>query len=400
MENMEISTSNFFTPYNFETILNQNLGEFYNQLDFDDNQQKEATKKIISDYHKILSPEFPDFLHPYINLPIMQRLAGIGLLCGSDFTSLFKNRFFYSRLDHSIGVALIIWNFTKNKAQTLSGLFHDISTPTFSHVSDFRKGDALTQTITEISTSTFIRKNEELLDLLKKDGLTPEDIEDYHKYPIADNEIPNLSADRLEYMFPSGMVLENSWTLQDIQEIYNDIEILTNEEEKPELGFATEKLALKYCKKFCITGHLLQLNEDKLTLHLLGEIMNLAEELNILSESDFYRLSEKEAISKIQEKTQEINYKNSKLVYFCRLFNTFLSMKEILHVDNLSELPEPAENYFIVDINVKQRYINPLVKTPEGTKRIYNVNPLAKKIIDDFISYKDTKYGCVKLIEN
>jgi HD superfamily phosphohydrolase len=361
------------------------------------NKQKEPKKKIISDYHKILSPDFPDFLHPYINLPIMQRLAGIGLLCGSDYTSLFKNRFFYSRLDHSIGVALIIWHFTKNKAQTLSGLFHDISTPTFSHVSDFRKGDALTQTITEISTSAFIRKNEELLDLLKKDGLTPEDIEDYHKYPIADNEIPSLSADRLEYMFPSGMALENSWTLQDIQEIYNDIEILTNEEEKPELGFATEELALKYCKKFCITGHLLQLNEDKLTLHLLGEIMNLAEELNILSESDFYRLSEKEAISKIQEKTQEINYKDSKLVYFYRLFNTFLSMKEILHVENLEDLPEPAENYFIVDIKVKQRYINPLVKTPEGTKRIYNVNPLAKKIIDDFISYKDTKYGCVKL---
>ena len=394
-----INTSqNFFTQYDFSTILNQNFGDFHQQIDYFKNQDsKNATKKIISDYHKILSPDFPSFLTPYINLPIMQRLSGIGLLCGSDYTSLFKNRFFYTRLDHSIGVALIIWHFTKDKAQTLSGLFHDISTPIFSHVSDFRKGDTLTQTITEISTSAFIRKDKELLDLLKKDGLTPEEIEDYHKYPIADNEIPNLSADRLEYMFPSGMVLENSWKLCDIEKIYNDIEILSNEEGKPELGFATEELALEYCKKFCITGHLLQLNEDKLTLHLLGQIMNLAEELNILSEDDFYTLSEKEAISKIQEKTQQIDYNNSKVVYFCRLFNTFLSMKEILHVENFSELPEPAENYFIVDINVKQRYINPLVKTPEGPKRIYDVNPHAKKIIHDFISYKDTKYGCVKL---
>ena len=397
MENMENTTSNFFATYNFETILNQNLGEFHKQLDFDDEQQKDATKKIITDYHKILSPDFPDFLHPYINLPIMQRLAGIGLLCGSDYTSLFKNRFFYSRLDHSIGVALIIWHFTKNKAQTLSGLFHDISTPTFSHVSDFRKGDALTQTITETSTSAFLKRDSELLSLLSRDGLTLADVEDYHKYPIADNEIPSLSADRLEYMFPSGMALENSWTLQDIQEIYNDISILKNEDGVEELGFNTEKLAVKYCEKFCITGHLLQLNEDKLTLHLLGQIMNLAEELNILSEEDFYTLSEKEAISQIQEKIQQIDYNNSEVVYFCRLFNTFLSMKEILHVENLSELPEPAENYFVVDIKVKQRYINPLVKTPEGSKRIYDVNPYAKKIIDDFISYKDTKYGCVKL---
>ena len=397
MENMENTTSNFFASYDFETILNQNLGEFHKQLDFDDEQQKDATKKIIADYHKILSPDFPDFLHPYINLPIMQRLAGIGLLCGSDYTSLFKNRFFYSRLDHSIGVALIIWHFTKNKAQTLSGLFHDISTPTFSHVSDFRKGDALTQTITETSTSAFLKRDSELLSLLSRDGLTLAEVEDYHKYPIADNEIPSLSADRLEYMFPSGMALENSWTLQDIQEIYNDISIFENEDGVEELGFNTEKLAVKYCEKFCITGHLLQLNEDKLTLHLLGQIMNLAEELNILSEDDFYTLSEKEAISKIQEKIQQIDYNNSEVVYFCRLFNTFLSMKEIFHVEKLSELPEPAENYFVVDIKVKQRYINPLVKTPEGSKRIYDVNPYAKKIIDDFISYKDTKYGCVKL---
>ena len=397
MENMENTTSNFFASYDFETILNQNLGEFHKQLDFDDEQQKDATKKIISDYHKILSPDFPDFLHPYINLPIMQRLSGIGLLCGSDYTSLFKNRFFYSRLDHSIGVALIIWHFTKNKAQTLSGLFHDISTPTFSHVSDFRKGDALTQTITETSTSAFLKRDSELLSLLSRDGLTLSEVDDYHKYPIADNEIPSLSADRLEYMFPSGMALENSWTLQDVQEIYSDISILKNEDGVEELGFNTEKLAVKYCEKFCITGHLLQLNEDKLTLHLLGQIMNLAEELKILSEEDFYTLSEKEAISKIHEKIQQIDYNNSEVVYFCRLFNTFLSMKEIFHVENLSELPEPAENYFVVDIKVKQRYINPLVKTPEGPKRIYDVNPYAKKIIDDFISYKDTKYGCVKL---
>ena len=169
MENTENTSSNFFTPYDFSTILNQNLGDFHNQIDYFKNQDsKNATKKIISDYHKILSPDFPSFLTPYINLPIMQRLSGIGLLCGSDFTSLFQNRFFYTRLDHSIGVALIIWHFTKNKAQTLSGLFHDISTPIFSHVSDFRKGDALTQTITEISTSAFIRKDEELLALLKK----------------------------------------------------------------------------------------------------------------------------------------------------------------------------------------------------------------------------------------
>ena len=64
----------------------------------------------------------------------------------------------------------------------------------------------------------------------------------------------------------------------------------------------------------------------------------------------------------------------------------------------LEDLPEPAENYFIVDIKVKQRYINPLVKTVCGSKRISEINKEAEKIIQDFLTFQDTKYGCVKLI--
>ena len=74
----------------------------------------------IKKYHKILSPDYPDFLDRYIDLPILKRLSGVGLLCGTDWTHLYKNRFYYSRLDHSVGVALIIWHFTHDKKQTLS----------------------------------------------------------------------------------------------------------------------------------------------------------------------------------------------------------------------------------------------------------------------------------------
>ena len=100
-------------------------------------------------YHRILSPESPDFIDDYIRLPILQRLSGVGLLCGTDWTPLYRNRFYYSRFDHSVGVALILWHFTHDKIQTLAGLLHDVSTPAFSHVADFRNGDALTQESTE-----------------------------------------------------------------------------------------------------------------------------------------------------------------------------------------------------------------------------------------------------------
>lgn len=385
---------NYFDKYTWEKILS-----LYPQT----NEKSWDIKK----YYQILSPHFPSFLHKYINLPILQRLKGIGLLCGTDWTPLYKNRFYYSRLDHSIGVALIIWNFTKDKTQTISGLLHDVSTPVFSHVSDFRKGDALSQTSTESINAHIIQSDKELSVLLRQDGININQIKDYHIYPIADNEIPHLSADRLEYMFPSGMVLEGSWNLDEVEKTYKDITILINESNTPELGFNTPEIAENYCRKFCMTGHVLQLNENKLTLQLLGQIMNQAVDENILSESDFMTLSEKEILDKLDEKLLITNKAvpfvpvstqkpaSSNEISLASLYLTFKTMTSIEHTQiRLSPL-----SHFSVNLDVKQRYIDPLVKTGPGqnAKRLSRLSPLASSLITDFLSYKDTPFGCVKL---
>lgn len=367
---------NFFNKYDWETMLSQHPVSHYD----------------ISEYFDILCPrsDYPDFLDRYIDLPIMQRLAGIGLLCGTDWTPLYKNRFYYSRLDHSKGVALIVWHFTHDKAQTIAGLLHDISTPVFSHVSDFRKGDALTQTATEAPTAAIIRGDKELNRLLAEDDLTATQVEDYHIYPIADNEIPQLSADRLEYMFPSGMALDGSWTMEEIRRCYNDLIILKNEDGQDELGFRTLEIAELYCEHFCMIGHILQLNENKLTLHLLGQIMNLAEKEGQLTEKDFMTLSEKEVMDKLDESLSGNDI-------LSRIYHTFRTMTSIEHTDHA--LPE--DEYFCVNLRVKQRYINPLVVSTSSTtasQRLYDVSEKARRIIDDFKSYQDTAYGCVKLV--
>lgn len=374
--------NNFFEKYDWQTILNEHP----------------QTKKSfdIEEYYKILCPEFPNFLKKYIELPIMQRLSGIGLLCGTDWTSLYKNRFFYSRLDHSVGVALIIWNFTKDKTQTIAGLLHDVSTTVFSHVSDFRKGDALTQTSTEEPTTKMILSDSALCKLLESDGIEPKDVVDYHIYPIADNEIPSLSADRLEYMYPSGLALDGSWTFEEIAKTYNDLIILKNEENKEELGFKTIEMAELYCKKFCMIGHILQLNENKLCLQLLSQIMSKAVELDVLQEEDFMTLSESKIIEKIEyfisKKTLSLEEQK-----FATMYNTFRKMTKVEHTSQ--KLPE--DEYFCVSLKVKQRYINPLVKVganSQQAKRLSEVSDFANKLIKDFLEYEDTKFGCVRLI--
>lgn len=374
--------NNYFEKYDWQTILNEH-------------SQTEKSFNI-EEYYKILCPEFPNFLKKYIELPIMQRLSGIGLLCGTDWTSLYKNRFFYSRLDHSVGVALIIWNFTKDKTQTIAGLLHDVSTTVFSHVSDFRKGDALTQTSTEEPTTKMILSDSALCKLMESDGIEPKDVVDYHIYPIADNEIPSLSADRLEYMYPSGLALDGSWTFEEIAKTYNNLTILKNEENKDELGFKTIEMAELYCKKFCMIGHILQLNENKLCLQLLSQIMSKAVELNVLQEEDFMTLSESKIIEKIESFISKKTFSLEEQK-FATMYNTFRKMTKVEHSNQ--KLPE--DEYFCVSLKVKQRYINPLVKVgtnSQQAKRLSEVSDFANKLIKDFLEYEDTEFGCVKLI--
>ena len=425
--------TNYFDKYDWSTMLSR-----YAPADYD-----------ISEYFNILCPrdDWPPFLDKYLKLPVLQRLAGVGLLCGTDWTPLYKNRFYYSRLDHSKGVALIVWHFTHDKAQTIAGLLHDISTPVFSHVSDFRKGDALTQTATEEPTARIIRGDAELGRLLAEDGLTAAQVEDYHIYPIADNEIPQLSADRLEYMFPSGMALDGSWTMEEIRRCYNDLTILKNEEGRDELGFRSLEVAELYCEHFCMIGHILQLNENKLTLQLLGQIMNMAEKAGLLSESDLMTLSEREVMERLDDYTKHDRHtkldrhaelvsasitsseqrfrnnfgmtKSNDVECHCeaepkqstsrdilsRYYHTFRTMTKIEHTNEA--LPE--NEYFCVNLKVKQRYINPLVvaqnsavvstdSTNVKSVRLSDISEKARRIIEDFKSYSDTPYGCVKLI--
>ena len=155
-------------------------------------------------YFEILSREFPLWLLDYINTPEMQRLKDISQACGTDYVKLYNHWDFYDVLEHSIGCALIVWNFTKDKKQTLSALFHDISTPVFKHCIDFLDGDYEKQESTEDLTVSMIRNSNEIMELLKRDGIGLEEVCDYHMYPIADNDSPRLSSDRLEYTFMNG----------------------------------------------------------------------------------------------------------------------------------------------------------------------------------------------------
>lgn len=342
------------------------MSKYYDNLD---NLRKE--------YFKILSPVFPEWLFDYIDTPEMQRLSGISMLCGTDYSKIYNYMAFNSTLDHSVGVALIIWNFTKNKKQALAGLFHDIATPTFKHCIDFMNGDSEHQESTEERTEQIIKNSKTIMNLLNRDNIKIEEISNYHIYPIADNDTPKLSADRFEYTFSNGLFLYNAWNLNEVSKYYNDIVILKNEDGIEELGFKTPQICKEYLHKSLPIFANYDSDNNRTVMQFFADIIKSMNIKGYVTIDDLYKLSDKDIINKI---------KNCNDSYIKESFAKFQNATSVFG----SEIP--VNNKYCINVKGKKRYIIPLTQNNGKAYRINEIDETANKEIKNYINLKRSKY--------
>jgi len=331
----------------------------------------------IKEYFKILSPNFPSWLLEYINTKEMQRIGKISISCGTDYSNCFNIKYWYSNLEHSVGVALIIWNFTHDKKQTLAGLFHDIATPVFKHCIDFMNGDAKTQESTEEKTKDIIKNSKEIIKLLKRDGIKLEEVCDYKIYPIADNDTPKLSSDRFEYTFSSGLTFFRVWELDKIKKIYNDIIITKNEDGIDELAFKHQEVCEEYI-------HIIQKlwpewisDKDRTVMQFIADICKSMNNAGYLTVDDLYTYSEKTIIDKI------LNCQDD---YLKESFKNFQAANTVYRSK------EKIKDKYCIKVKAKTRYIIPLVLTQNGAIRINKLSTQAKKEIDEYLKISQNDY--------
>lgn len=337
----------------------------------------ENLSSLRKDYFKVLSPDFPEWLLEYVDAPEIQRLSGTSMVCGTDYSKIYDYKAFNSTLDHSVGVALIIWNFTKDKKQTLSGLFHDIATPTFKHCIDFMNGDSEHQESTEERTEQIIKNSETIMDLLKRDGIKVEEVSDYHIYPIADNDTPKLSADRFEYTFSNGLFLYDAWDLDEISKYYKDIVVLKNEEGIDELGFKTPQI----CKEYLHTILPIFANYDndsfRTVMQFFADIVKSMNVKGYITIDDLYELSEEDVINKIL---------NCDDTYIKESFAKFQNATSVFG----SELP--VNNKYCISVKGKKRYIVPLTQNNGEVCRINEIDKTANEEVENYMNLKRSKY--------
>ena len=330
----------------------------------------DSVDKRVLDYFNVLEPSFPEWLNDYIETKELLKQKYISVTCGTIYSDLFESEFFFSSLDHSVAVALIVWHFTHDKKQTLSGLFHDIATPVFKHCVDFLNGDYMTQESTEDLTSKIISSSKEIMDLLKRDNIKLEEVDDYHIYPVADNDTPKLSADRLEYSLSNALLTYKLSNIDEISKIYNDVVLGKDEDGTLELSFKSKETALEFVK---ITSKLSIIYRDDRTrysMQLIADIIKKLNEDGLITKEDLYNKKESEVIEIIEIS----KYKD--------VFNIWKNAK------NIKVSKEKPENVYFVHHGAKIRYIDPLV----NKKRISSISEEAKKEIDKNLLYDMNNY--------
>ncbi|MBR7009420.1 MAG: hypothetical protein IKI02_00755 [Oscillospiraceae bacterium] len=323
--------------------------------------------ELIRMYH----PGLPPLLAELAGTPAMERLKQVGMNCGCEYTAFprFAEGGSYSRWLHSLGVGLIVWHFTGDPAQAAAGLLHDVATPTFAHVVDFLRGDYLVQEATEDGTRERIEESPEIQAVLARYGLTTEAVCDYHRYPIADNDSPRLSADRLEYTLGNSL----RWGFlnrEEIAAIYNDLQAGINEEGAPELVFGHSEPAAAFARAALECAKIYVCDADRYSMQALCELLGKALKSGVLSPADLDG-TEPPLIAKLEASPLAADWQ------------AFRSMNRTL----LADAPPDARPWR--QIPAKKRRIDPLA---EGMGRVSAWDDGFRADLADFLSRKQDEW--------
>jgi len=106
----------------------------------------------------------------------------------------------YSRYEHSIGVMLLLKHLSASLEEQIAGLLHDVSHTAFSHVIDWVVGSGKSENFQDNQHESFIQKTE-IPNILKKHGYSVDTIVHYKHFPLLEQDIPALCADRIDYVF-------------------------------------------------------------------------------------------------------------------------------------------------------------------------------------------------------
>ena len=183
-----------------------------------------------------------------INSPWLQRLKDVNQ--GGYGPLLVKpnaraNEMGHNRFAHSVGVYLLLKKFNAPLDEQIAGLIHDVSHSAFSHCIDYvsDKNSGAEQNHQDNLHESYINKTP-IPKILKKYGFNLAYILNDKNFPLKEKTLPDLCADRIDYILMEGVYFKEISALQ-AKKVLNNLVIAGNN-----WVFKNFKTAKKFARLF------------------------------------------------------------------------------------------------------------------------------------------------------
>ncbi len=302
----------------------------------------EETKKL----YEIYNDNPSSFIEEIIKAREMQRLNNISQASGIHLSRFNLCNYKYTKLDHSIGIAYILDRFTDDKKQVMTGLFYNVACPSFSNALRLMKYQtALFTRYDQIVGSDF------LFDFFLKNKIPIKEVCDPSIYSLIESYKNRLNVVNLEFLLRQALN-EKLCSIEEIREIYNDIVIAINEDNKQEFAFNTPDMGIIFSKISMEIGKRFRSYESKITMQIIADLLDLMIRRMELAPKDFYEFGER-AILEIGINSSDRQISDG--------------WNELLKLDKVFTRFTPVENEYCKKVpTIGNDYINPLVRTEEG----------------------------------
>ncbi len=299
-----------------------------------------------------------------INSPAMQRLKGIDQ---AWYFHVYFPGIPRSRFNHSLGVYLLLKNYWASIEEQIAWLLHDISHGTFSHCLDyvFEWWNQKEQSHQDNIFESFIKKTN-IPDILKKHGLNIEYIIDDTHFPLKETTLPDLCADRIDY------ILRDAWHLGEFshEEVTYILEHLIIRENKR--IFKDLPSAKIFAELFYHMNEKYYAGIESAAMYrTVGDCLRYARKHEYLDSDDFYTV-DTQVLDKI---TTHIENNQQLDIYWQRMNN------KIPFTNN--------PNDFDAHVFCKSRIVDPLFVDDTIVKRVSDVDSAWKMSIQNALSAKE-----------
>lgn len=161
-----------------------------------------------------------------INSELFQRLKKINQF---GLPNKYYHKVGFSRYEHSIGVYILLDKLGATEEEKISGLLHDISHTAFSHLVDWVIGDVENENYQDNRHHTVL-ESKEISDILQKYGYSSERVANESIFPLLEQDLPRLCADRIDYSLREGdaklsEIVLNSLRVVDCRIVFTNVDI-------------------------------------------------------------------------------------------------------------------------------------------------------------------------------